>query len=121
MRIISLLDPDAQVWLPGKEGQKYIPLGSVRADQLAQTTRDRIERRSAGPVRDVWATLGPWDEHSPAGWTGTLQVSSNGSNWSNPTSSGSDTIALIDTVQRSTALEEGARVREQFVDLSGLR
>jgi pimeloyl-ACP methyl ester carboxylesterase len=121
MRIISLLEPETDVWLAAKDGQKYIPLGSARASQIAQPTRDRLERRSAGPVRDVWATLGPWDENSPAGWMGELQVSSNGSTWSNPANSGADTVELIGTVRRSTALIEGGRVREQFVDLSRLR
>ncbi len=120
MRQISLDAPDDHVWRCSGDGSKYIPLGQTAADRLTMGALDRIAHRSAGPTREVWGTLGPWDEQSPRGWKGTLRLSNHGNEYSTPTVSGPETVALINSVHRTTAMPVHERVIERFVDLSEL-
>ncbi len=120
MRQISLDSPTDQVWKQAQDGRKFIPLGNTSADKLPVAALDRIARRSAGTTQEVWGTLGPWDDASPKGWKGSLRLSNQGTESSSPTTSGAETVALIQSVTRTTAMAEYVRVRERFIDLSDL-
>lgn len=120
MRKITLDSPQDEVWKVSKDGKMFIPLGSTPADRLTTSALDRIEQRTAGSTKELWGTLGPWDERSPQGWSGALLFSNYGCEFSVPTMSGEETISLIDSVTRTTAMAEQSRVRERFLDLSEL-
>lgn len=120
MRKIMLSAPQNEVWKASKDGKMFIPLGATPAHLLTPSAEDRIHHRTAGTTKELWGTLGAWDTCAPQGWQGALLFSNHGSEYSVPSMSGGETISLIDSVTRTTAMAPDARVRERFIDLSQL-
>lgn len=119
MLLLPLEPTSSQLWLTSRSGAHFLPLGAKRADDLDRRARGKItgDTRSCHP--DIWGTLGPWDEHSPLGLTGALELSREGNDRSLPAESGEPTIELIDDVRAGMA--GPGRARERFLNLSELK